>query len=851
MTPQKDFFISYNKADRQWAEWIAWTLEEASYSVVIQAWDFRPGGNFVLEMQKAAVGTQKTIAVFSEDYINAEYTQPEWAAAFAQDPKGEKRTLLPIRVRKCSPIGLLAPIIWADLVDLSESEAQDILLNALEERAKPLQKTAFPGTETHTLSEKAIFPEHVQTPWMVPYPRNPQFTGREDVLTQLETALLQSNAAALTQPQAIRGLGGIGKTQTAVEYAYRHRNAYSAVFWVKAELREELMTGFGEIAKILQLPQQDAQDQSLIVAAVKDWFKTHERWLLIVDNADDLKVVQEFLPSSAQGHVLLTTRAAATGQIAQAVELKKMSHHDGALFLLRRAKRIADQAEWEAATESDQKVALEIAQEMDGLPLALDQAGAYAEEMMLSLTEYLNLYRLEGAKLLAERGEFATDHPSVTVTFRLAFAKVEERSPAAADLLRVCAFLAPDDIPEEIFTAGASVLAEPLKTMAANALDFAKAVREAGRFSLIERNSSTQTLNIHRLVQEVLRDEMEPAIWHGWLEQAIKVLNQASSEVEFKDWPLCERLLPHVIVLSNFANVDASELIELGLLFNQAGVYLLARGVYSLAETFLLRSLEIREHQLGANHSAVATSLNNLAELYRTQGRYSEAEPLCVRSLEISERQLGADHPDVANSLNNLATLFYAQSRYSEAEPLCVRSLEILELQLGADHPHVANSLNNLAALYRTQGRYSEAEPLYVRSLEILELQLGVDHPHVATSLSNLASLFYAQSRYSEAEPLYVRSLEIRERQLGEDHPDVATSLNNLAFLYYSQGRYSEAEPLYVRSVSIYVQSLGQDHPKTQTVLSNFATFLSEVLQNGRQAELSEHPATQALLKQL
>jgi NB-ARC domain len=373
---------------------------------------------------------------------------------------------------------------------------------------------------------------------MVPYPRNPQFTGREDVLTQLETALLQGNTAALTQPQAIRGLGGIGKTQTAVEYAYRHRNAYTAVFWVKAELREELMTGFGEIAKVLQLPQQDEPDQSLIIAAVKEWFKTHERWLLIVDNADDLTVAREFLPSSAQGHVLLTTRAAATGQIAQAVELKKMSHHDGALFLLRRAKRIANQGEWHGATEADQRVALEIAQEMDGLPLALDQAGAFIEEMMLSLAEYLNLYRQEGAKLLAERGELATDdHPSVTVTFRLAFAKVQERSPAAADLLRVCAFLAPDDIPEDIFTAGASVLAEPLRTVATSALDFAKAVREAGRFSLIERNSSTQTLNIHRLVQEVLRDEMETATRHDWLEQAILVVNQIFPSVEF-NWTL-------------------------------------------------------------------------------------------------------------------------------------------------------------------------------------------------------------------------------------------------------------------------------------------------------------------------
>jgi tetratricopeptide (TPR) repeat protein len=731
---------------------------------------------------------------------------------------------------------------------------------------------------------------------MVPYPRNPQFTGREDVLTQLETALLESNAAALTQPQAIRGLGGIGKTQTAVEYAYRHRNAYSAVFWVKAELREELMTGFGEIAKILQLPQQDAQDQSLIVAAVKDWFKTHERWLLIVDNADDLKVVQEFLPSSAQGHVLLTTRAAATGQIAQAVELKKMSHHDGALFLLRRAKRIADQAEWEAATESDQKVALEIAQEMDGLPLALDQAGAYAEEMMLSLTEYLNLYRLEGAKLLAERGELATDHPSVTVTFRLAFAKVQQRSPAAVDLLRVCAFLAPDDIPEEIFTAGTSVLAEPLRTVAANALDFTKAVGEAGRFSLIERNSNAQTLNIHRLVQEVLRDEMEPKTRRDWLEQTVELINQAFPSIEFKDWSLCERLLPHVIVLSSFENVDSSELPELGRLFNQAGGYLEARGLYALAETFLMRSIEITKRQLGEehpylaaslnnlaglyksqgryseaeplnlralevdeccygiDHSEVATDLNNLAELYATQGRYSEAEQLYARSLEIRERQLGVDHPSVATSLNNIAELYRIQGRYTEAEPLHLRALEIKERQLGVDHPDVAISLNNLAILYKFQGRYSEVESIFLRSLEISERQLGVGHPNVATSLNNIAELYRIQGRYTEAEPLYVRSLEIWKRLLGIDHPNVATSLNNLALLHEVQGRYSEAELLYIeglRILSQLIQQSGLEHPNLQANLENFYSFRGKVIQEGRQAELSDHLATQAFLKQL
>ncbi len=141
----KDFFISYNSADRAWAEWIAWTLEEAGYSVVIQAWDFRPGGDFILEMHKAATGTEKTVIVLSDAYLGAEYTQPEWSAAFARDPRGDDRTLIPLRVEECSPEGLLRTRIYADLVALAADDAKAVLLSALKDRDKPDRPPAFPG----------------------------------------------------------------------------------------------------------------------------------------------------------------------------------------------------------------------------------------------------------------------------------------------------------------------------------------------------------------------------------------------------------------------------------------------------------------------------------------------------------------------------------------------------------------------------------------------------------------------------------------------------------------------------------------------------------------------------------
>ncbi|BBC22682.1 tetratricopeptide repeat protein [Pseudanabaena sp. ABRG5-3] len=269
------------------------------------------------------------------------------------------------------------------------------------------------------------------------------------------------------------------------------------------------------------------------------------------------------------------------------------------------------------------------------------------------------------------------------------------------------------------------------------------------------------------------------------------------------------------------AEIKASHL-TLASYLNRLGLLYGYQGKYSEAEPLYVRSLEIRERQLGADHPDVAQSLNNLAGLYQAQGKYIKAEPLYVRSIKIKERQLGADHPDVAESLNNLAALYDSQGKYSEAEQLYVRSIKIRERRLGADHPDVAQSLNNLAGLYYSQGKYSEAEPLYVRSIEIRERQLGTDHPDIATSLNNLALLYKSQGKYSEAEQLYVRSLSIREIQLGADHPSVSNSLNNLAGLYDSQGKYSEAEPLYVRAIQILEKALGSEHPNTVTVRQNY-----------------------------
>ncbi|BBD62071.1 peptidase-like protein [Nostoc sp. HK-01] len=258
---------------------------------------------------------------------------------------------------------------------------------------------------------------------------------------------------------------------------------------------------------------------------------------------------------------------------------------------------------------------------------------------------------------------------------------------------------------------------------------------------------------------------------------------------------------------------------------NQQVIKLYKEGKYSTAIPLAKQALDIREKVLGKEHPLVATSLNNLAELYRIQGEYQQAEPLYQRSLAIREKILGKEHPDVATSLNNLAVLYDSQGKYQQAEPLYQRSLAIWEKVLGKEHPLVATNLNNLAELYRRQGKYQQAEPLYQRSLAIREKVLGKKHPDVANSLNNLAVLYNAQGKYQQAEPLLLRALAIREQVLGKEHPDVAVSLGNLAELYKAQGKYQQAEPLYLRSLAILEKVLGKEHPLVANSLNNLAAL--------------------------
>jgi hypothetical protein len=332
---KKDFFISYNRADITWAEWIAWELEEAGYATIVQAWDFRPGFNFAVRMDQALKEAERVVAVLSPEYLAAEFTHSEWAAGFVEDPKGQEGVLLPVRVKECAPKGLLKTIVHIDLVGLEETTAKQALLDGVKtERAKPPVKPRFPGA-SQSSAQPSVFPGALPALWNMPQQRNPYFLGREGLLGELHAAL--NSGRDEERRQAVYGRGGLGKTQVAIEYAYRYADAYNLVWWLRSEETAALAADYAGMYGKLGLLPADTRDQRYMNDAVRRALEARDGWLLIFDNAVRPEDLLDYLPRGGGGHVIVTSRDAgweAVGVVGR--ELEPLSADAAAEFLLKK-----------------------------------------------------------------------------------------------------------------------------------------------------------------------------------------------------------------------------------------------------------------------------------------------------------------------------------------------------------------------------------------------------------------------------------------------------------------------------------------------------------------------------------
>ena len=646
----------------------------------------------------------------------------------------------------------------------------------------------------------------------------PLFKGRNTALVELRQRLSagEGRAVGLTARQAIHGLGGVGKTRLAVEYAWRHVSDYKdALLFVSARSPVDLRANLAELCSptVLNLPEWNQLEEIVRVAAVFRWLSEHSGWLLILDNVDTPEAaaeVEKTLPQFQGGSVIITSRIADWITAVQPVELDVLAEEDAIAFLLERT----ESRRKKILTDSED--AAVVAHDLGGLALALEQGGAYIAKIRVSFFEYRRRWESRKEEVLAWHDERLMQCPkSVATTWQTT---IEELSQSERKLLNILAWFAPEPIPLSL-----------LDGNIVDGTDARDALAGLASWSLARWMVDGEGFTVHRLVQEITRQRLPDNEKNDALNAAFDLLNARLPSPDWDEtgWQLWERLAPHCRVLLDHLCGHVLEPKGTGMMNNFAS-WLTKRAEHDEAEPHLLKALAIREKFLGPEHPDVAASLNGLALLYHSQGEYAKAEPFQQRALAILEKALGPEHPDMARSLNNLAGLYVHQGQYAKAETLYQRALAIREKELGLEHSDVAASLNDLALLYDNQGRYAEIKPLYERALWIREKVLGPEHPDVAASFNNLAILYYKQGQLGKAEPLYKQALAIYEKALGPEHPLVAKGLNNLALLYYKQGRYVEAEPLYQRALATRQETLGWNHPDVAYSLNSLAALYDD-----------------------
>ena len=677
---RKDFFISYTSADRSWAEWIAWQLEQENYTTIIQAWDIQPGSNFVLEMDIAAKTAERTIAVLSPDYFTSNFTLSEWAAAFRRDPKGEHRFLVPVRVHECDVEGLLGQIVYIDLVGQDEQAARTQLLTGIrKERAKPSvppafppiaptipEQPAFPGRGIHAetitqttnvvsgeqhidtqINYSSSGPSHTRTPPLQRPRRAEHFVDREAERARLLADL------KLGRVVTVCGLGGMGKTALVAEVLWTLAPAVTP----PAAFPDGILfySFYGQPAVTIaleQLARVFGEEPVPTPALAAQRALSGQRVLLVLDGAEEADHLEQLLAVCGDSAVLLTSRGRADApDPAYRLDLQPLPEPEAVSVVQAFG---GEQAADVTATSC-------ICERVGNLPLALRLVGRYLAEQEEEASEYLAW--LEQTPLSAlDQG--TSRQESVPVLLERSIIRL---SAAAQQVLHLVGLLAVAAF-DRLLIAQMLELSEDVAR---------RALGELVNYGLLVRQQSRYEVS-HPLIHTYAREELvakdDPAAQRALLERMVRVLDEQFPKVEYASWRRCEGLLPHVQACATLIAQHQVLFPEAGYLLTGAGWYLRAQAQYTQATPLLQQALTIVECSLGSDDSYLGVILNNLAQLYRAQGRYEEAEPLFQRALAIYEQALPPDHPSTATTLENYASLLRKMNRPREAQPLDQRA---------------------------------------------------------------------------------------------------------------------------------------------------------------------------------
>ncbi|CAN9251608.1 unnamed protein product [Alternaria alternata] len=660
--------------------------------------------------------------------------------------------------------------------------------------ALPNVTTTFPGHgnqglqvgyNSGSIQTHIHAPERPETPpqpaCFVPFRRDPDFVDRGTLLDQI-----RQRCSAPASRVALVGLGGVGKSQLAIEHGYRtaEQSPDTWVLWAHASNTARLEQSFREIAD--QVKVRGRKDpQADVFKLVHDWLRDEKngRWLLVLDNADDAAVLSptdggalhlsRCIPSSRHGSVLVTSRTKrAARQVVEDSDIIPIEpmHDAAAHALLRKKLRDAD--------EDDNSITT-LATTLDYMPLALVQAAAYIRERAprCSVQQYLEAYRQSDSRKtsLLNRGaghlrRDATASNSVLITWQISFDHIQKTRQSAAGLLSLMSFFDRQGIQEALLRSQSSTAVEGALAVQTNG-EFEDDVLTLRDFSFITVTRDASTFEMHSLVQLATRTWLEgEGQLDRWREQFISNLCAELPTGEHKNWEKCQALFPHARAALAQRPKNRESLEEWALLLYKAAWYAWQQGRAGEAEETAMMSMEVRSEVLGEDNAETLSSMGMVGLARVLRGKYGEAEAMNRQTLARKEKVLGPEHPDTLTSMSNLALVLDRQGKYGEAESMNRQELECTKKVLGPEHPDTLTSMNNLAGVLNRQGKYEEAEAMHRKELAICEKVLGPEHPDTLTSMNNLALVLNRQGKY-ESLSLYERACAGYESVLGKDHP--------------------------------------------------------------------------------
>ncbi|KAL7960478.1 P-loop containing nucleoside triphosphate hydrolase protein [Trichoderma compactum] len=683
---------------------------------------------------------------------------------------------------------------------------------------------------------------------IIPYPRNEDLVSRPDLVEKLNVLLPQASHTYCSA--ALCGLGGSGKTQIALNYAYERRDKGNcSVFWVHAESEATFSQDYKTIAQAFGVNQQLKGED--LLAAVRDQIAAQPDWVLVLDNADDLQVFgvgqapgqtksfYQYVPRASVGTVLWTSRdARIAGTLVgprRGIKVARMKS-DEAEELLSMARDLE--------TNEEELETAALLEELQWLPLAIMQAGAYMRRTSTSAKEYSSLLTQRRWDILKanefDRHRRPNVPNNVLETWGISIDRLRQESETAYDLLHVLAYVANQNIPHEIITTILELCDIQPEQLDDEATKAVTRLKEFSFLGMQRMEDGGRSYEMHKLVQEAARYGLslwKPSVFdkvpskkegQGYFSGiAVQVILDLFPVSEPETWKQCEKYVAHAVQIGDWADLNEKKA-ETSRLFNRVSRFFGDRGRWREKEVINKRELEFDRKTWGEKHPKTIISMANLASTYNAQGRYKEAEEIETQVLDYQRETLGKEHPETIISMANLASTYWAQGRYKEAEEIETQVLDLRREISGEKHPDTITSMANLASTYWAQGRYKEAEEIETQVLDLRREISGEKHPDTISSMANLASTYNRQGRYKEAEEIHAQVLDLQRETLGKEHPDTLRSMSNLACTWKQQGRRSDALALMEECLQYRRTILGPEHPNTVLSAKSLESWKSE-----------------------